>query len=39
VRGGRMQSWVKVIAMRASVEKCWEVKIVRLELDDERFKR
>jgi hypothetical protein len=34
-----MESWVKMVAMRVSVEKCCEVEIVRLELDDERFKR
>jgi len=34
-----MESWVKMVAMRVSDEKCCEVKIVRLELDDERFER
>jgi len=28
-----------MVAMRVSVEKCCEVKNVRLELDDERFER
>lgn len=34
-----MESWVKMVAMRFSVKKCCEVKIVRLELDDGRFER